>query len=43
MAPLTLAMMVMRGVGFPSLAFMVLISGLYLVCLCERACSGNMS
>ena len=43
MAPLTLAVMVMRGLVFHLLFYMVLISGSYLVCLCERACSGNLS
>ena len=43
MAPLTPAVMVMRGLVFHPLFCMVLINGSYLVCLCERACSGNMS
>jgi hypothetical protein len=43
MAPLTLVVMVMRGLVFRPLFYMVLISGLYLVCLCMRTCSGNMS
>ena len=43
MAPLTLAVMVMRGLVFHPLFCMVLISGSYLVCLCMRACSRNLS
>ena len=43
MTPLTPAMMVMRGLVFHPLLCMVLISGSYLVCLCMRACSGNLS
>ena len=43
MTPLTLAMMVMRGLVFHPLLCMVLISRSYLVCLCMRACSGNLS
>ena len=39
MAPLTPVVMVMRRLVFHPLFFMVLISGSYLVCLCERACS----
>jgi hypothetical protein len=35
MAPLTPTVMVVRG--------LVLFSGSYLVCLCVRACSGNLS
>jgi hypothetical protein len=42
-APLTPAVMVMRGVGFHPLFCMVLISGSYLVCFCVLACSGNRS
>jgi hypothetical protein len=42
MAPLTPAMMVMRGLVFHPLFFMVLISGSYFVCLCKRACSRNL-
>ena len=41
-APLTSVVMVMRGLVFHSLFLMVLISGSYLVCLCRRACSGNL-
>jgi hypothetical protein len=36
-APLTLVVMVMRGLVFHSLFCMVLISGSYFVCLCVRA------
>lgn len=43
MAPLTPVVMVMRGLVFRSLFCMMLISGLYLVCLCMRICSGNLS
>ena len=42
-APITPAVMVMRGLVFHLLFCMVLISGSYLVCLCERACSRNLS
>ena len=42
-APLIPAVMVMRGLVFHPLFCMVLISGSYLVCLCMRACSGNLS
>ena len=42
-APLTSAMMVMRGFVFHSLFCMMLISGSYLVCLCVRAWLGNLS
>ena len=42
-APLTLAVMVIRGLVFHPLFCMVLIRGSYLVCLCVRACSGNLS
>jgi hypothetical protein len=42
MAPLTPAVMVMRGLVFHPLFFMVLISGSYFVCLCKRACSRNL-
>ena len=38
MAPLTPAVMVMRGLVFHPLFCMILIYGSYLVCLCERAC-----
>ena len=41
--PLILAMMVMRGFVFHPLFCTVLISGLYLVCLCKRVCLGNLS
>ena len=43
MAPLTHAVMVMRGMVFHPLFCMVVISGSYLVCLCMGACSGNVS
>ena len=43
MAPLTPAVMVMSGLVFHMLFCMVLINGLYLVCLYVRACYGNMS
>ena len=43
MAPLTLSVMVMGGLVFRPLFFMVLISELYFVCLCEKACLGNLS
>ena len=43
MAPLTPAVMVMRGLVFHSLFCMVLINGSHLVCLCERVCSRNLS
>ena len=36
-APLTHAVIVMRGLEFQSLFCMVLISGSYLVCVCVRA------
>ena len=42
-ALLALAVIVMRGLVFHPLFCMVLISGSYLVCLCMRTCSGNMS
>ena len=42
-APLTPAVMVIRGLIFHPLFCMVLISGSYLVCLCVRACSRNLS
>jgi hypothetical protein len=43
MAPLTPAVMVMRGFTFHPLFCMVLISGSYLACFCSRAWSGNLS
>ena len=43
MTPLTLAVMVIRGLVFHPLFWMVLFSGLYLACLCVRACSRNLS
>ena len=43
MAPLTSVVMVMRGLVFHPLFFMMLISEPYLVCLYERACYGNLS
>ena len=42
-APLTPAVMVMRGFVFHPLFRMLLISGSYLACFCVRACSGNLS
>ena len=42
-APLTPAVIVMRGLVFHPLFWMLLISGSYLACLCVRACSGNLS
>ena len=42
-APRTPVVMVMRGLVFHPLALSVVISGSYLVCLCMRACSGNLS
>jgi hypothetical protein len=41
-APLTPAVMVMRGLVFHPLFCSVVISGSYLVCLCVRACSGGI-
>jgi hypothetical protein len=43
MAPLTPVVMVMRGLVFRPLFCIVLINKSYLVCLCVRACSGNLS
>ena len=43
MAPLTLAMMIIRGLIFHPVFCMVLIKGSDLVCLCLRAWSGYMS
>ena len=43
MAPLTPAVMVMRGFVCHPLLWVLLISGSYLSCLCVRACSGNLS
>ena len=43
MAPLTPAVVVMRGLVFHPLFCMVLISGSYLVCLCMRTCSRDLS
>ena len=43
MAPLTPAMMVMRGSEFHPLFRMVSFSGSYLACLCMRASWGNLS
>ena len=43
MAPLTPAVMVIRGLVFHPLYWMALIGGPYLVCLCVRACLGNLS
>ena len=42
-APLTLAVIVIRGFILHPLFCMALISGSYFVCLWERACSGNLS
>ena len=42
-APLTLALMVTRGLVSHPLVCIVLMSGLYLMCLCVRACSGYLS
>ena len=42
-APLTPALMVIRGLVFHPLVCKVLISGSYLVCLCVRARSRNLS
>ena len=42
-APLTPTNMMIRGLIFHPLFSIVLISGSYLVCLCVRACSGNLS
>ena len=41
-APLTPAVMVMRGLVFHPLFCMMLISGSYLVCFCVMACSENL-
>jgi hypothetical protein len=43
MAPITFAMMVMRGLVFQPLLWMVLFSGSYLACLCVMAYFGNLS
>ena len=43
MAPLTLAVIVMRGFVFHPLVGMALISGSYLACFWVIACSGNLS
>jgi hypothetical protein len=43
MAPLTPAVMVMRGLVFQPLFWMVLINGSYLACLFVMACSRNLS
>ena len=43
MAPLTHAVIVMSGLVLHPLALNVVISGSYLLCLCVRACSGNLS
>ena len=42
-APLTPAVMMIRGFVFQPLFLMVLISGSYFSCFCVRACSGNLS
>ena len=41
-APLTPAVMVMRGLVSQPLFCMILINESYLVCLCMRACSRNL-
>ena len=41
--PLTPVVMVIRGLVFHPLFCILLISGSYVVCLCARACYGNMS
>ena len=43
MTPLTHAVMVMRGFTFHPLLYRVLISCLYLVCLCSMGGSENLS
>jgi hypothetical protein len=43
MAPLTLALVVMRGLIFYMLYCVVLSGGSYLVCFCLRAWLGNLS
>ena len=43
MAPLTPAVIVMRGLVFHPALCILLINGSYLVCLCVMACSGNLS
>jgi hypothetical protein len=43
MTPLTPVVMVMRGFVFHPLIPIMLISGSYLLCLCVRACLGNLS
>ena len=43
MAPLTPAVIVMRGFVFHPLVLIVLISGSYLACFCAMACSRNLS
>ena len=42
-SPLTPAVMVMRGLVCHPLSCLALISGSYLLCLCVRAWSGNLS
>ena len=42
MAPLTPTVMVMRGFVFHLLFLIISISGSYLLCLCVRACFGNL-
>ena len=42
-APLTPAVMVMRGLVFHPLFCIALINGSYLVCFCVMACYGNLS
>ena len=43
MAPLTPPVIVIMGLVFQPLFWMVLSSGSYLACFCEMACSGNLS
>jgi hypothetical protein len=43
MAPLTPAVMVMRGLVLHPLFWMVLFNGSYLVCFCVMACSRDLS
>ena len=43
MAPLTPSVMVTRGLVFHPLFCKAFINGLYLACLCRRACYGNLS
>jgi hypothetical protein len=43
MAILTPVVMEIRGLVFHPLFWMVLLNGLYFVCLCMMVCSGNLS